>query len=165
MLSWWNSMEFVATLNNWMLMATLVFAALTGTLAAGADAYPDRLARRRQGQQESYLLSSGRGAELGILFKNAEIFERTKEVSTVVFDKTGTLTKGEIGVVGIAAANDRDLDRALAITAAVEGDSEHPIAQAVRKAAEEKQLDLLDARLDTGLGCEGCQHRLQHIAV
>jgi Cu2+-exporting ATPase len=68
--------------------------------------------------------------------------ETAKDLNIIIFDKTGTLTKGDIGVVGIAAADDGDPDRALATTAAIEGDSEHSIAQAVRKAAEEKQLDL-----------------------
>jgi Cu2+-exporting ATPase len=82
------------------------------------------------------------GARNGILIRDRQAMETAKDLNIIIFDKTGTLTKGEIGVVGIAVADDSDPDRALAITAAIEGDSEHPIAQAVRKAAEEKQLDL-----------------------
>jgi Cu2+-exporting ATPase len=68
--------------------------------------------------------------------------ETAKDLNIIVFDKTGTLTKGEIGVVAIATAANVDRDEALAITAAVEGDSEHPIARAIRQSAGEKQLAL-----------------------
>ncbi len=68
--------------------------------------------------------------------------ETAKDLNIIAFDKTGTLTKGEIGVVGMATADGVDVDEALALTAAVEGDSEHPIAKSIRDAAEEKQLEL-----------------------
>ena len=59
---------------------------------------------------------------------------RRAEVDTVIFDKTGTLTEGKFGVVGMAAAEGWDEERALALAAAVEGDSEHPIARGIRRA-------------------------------
>ncbi|HIP72524.1 MAG TPA: heavy metal translocating P-type ATPase [Anaerolineae bacterium] len=82
------------------------------------------------------------GAKNGILIRDRQAMETAKDLNIITFDKTGTLTKGEVGVVGVAAAEGMDADEALAITAAVEGDSEHPIARAIRHSAEEKQLDL-----------------------
>jgi Cu2+-exporting ATPase len=82
------------------------------------------------------------GANNGILIRDRQAMETAKDLNIIIFDKTGTLTKGEIGVVNIASADGVDIDESLAITAAIEGDSEHPIAQAVRQMAEEKQLNL-----------------------
>ncbi len=82
------------------------------------------------------------GAQNGILIRNRQAMETAKDLNIITFDKTGTLTKGEIGVVNMATAEGVDADESLAITAAVEGDSEHPIARAVRHSAEGKQLDL-----------------------
>ncbi len=82
------------------------------------------------------------GAENGILIRDRQAMETAKDLNIVMFDKTGTLTEGEIGVVGIAVAAGIDPDNALAITAAVEGDSEHPIARAIRHSAAEKEHEL-----------------------
>ena len=82
------------------------------------------------------------GAKNGILIRDRQAMETAKDLNIIAFDKTGTLTKGEVGVVGVAVAEGMDADEALAITAAIEGDSEHPIARAIRHSAEEKQLDL-----------------------
>ena len=61
-------------------------------------------------------------------------WRRRGEIDTVIFDKTGTLTEGEFGVVGMATADGWDEDEALALAAAVEGDSEHTIARGIRQA-------------------------------
>ena len=82
------------------------------------------------------------GASNGILIRDRQAIETAKDLNIIAFDKTGTLTRGEIGVVGMVTADGIDVDEALAITAAVEGDSEHPIAKSIRQAAEEQQLDL-----------------------
>jgi len=81
-------------------------------------------------------------AKNGILIRDRQAMEIAKDINVVVFDKTGTLTKGEVGVVDIVTVNGVDPDNALAITAAIEGDSEHPIAKAIRAKAEEKGLAL-----------------------
>ena len=75
------------------------------------------------------MVGSGRGAELGVLFKNAEIFERTRSIDTVVFDKTGTLTRGAMTLAGIEADDD---DRALYLVGSLEAASEHPVGQGGR---------------------------------
>jgi P-type Cu2+ transporter len=82
------------------------------------------------------------GAENGILIRDRQAMETAKDLNIITFDKTGTLTKGEIGVVGIVTVDGMDSNEMLAVTAAVEGDSEHPIARSIREAAAEKELDL-----------------------
>jgi Cu2+-exporting ATPase len=82
------------------------------------------------------------GAQNGILIRDRQAMETAKDLNIIIFDKTGTLTKGEIGVVNIVTDAGMEADEALAITAAVEGDSEHPIARAIRHSAEGKQLSL-----------------------
>ncbi|MEP6985447.1 MAG: copper-translocating P-type ATPase [Chloroflexota bacterium] len=84
-------------------------------------------------------ISTSLGARNGILVRNRLALEAARLIDTVVFDKTGTLTEGRFGVVGIAVADGWTEDRAIALTAAVEGDSEHPIAQGIRHAAEDRK--------------------------
>ena len=86
------------------------------------------------------MVGSGRGAELGVLFKGAEVFERAGDISTVVFDKTGTLTLGAMTLAEIVAD---DEGRALFLAGSVESASEHPIARAVADGAEERGIDLV----------------------
>ncbi len=80
------------------------------------------------------------GAHNGILVRDRRALEAAREINTVVFDKTGTLTKGEFGVVEMATAEGWDEARALALAAAVEADSEHLMAQAIRKAAGDRNV-------------------------
>ncbi len=88
-------------------------------------------------------ISTTSAAQNGILVRNRLALEAAREIDVVIFDKTGTLTKGEQGVVGIKALNDSMESHALALTAAVEADSEHIIARALRQAAQERNLKLL----------------------
>ncbi len=81
-------------------------------------------------------------AKNGILIRDRQAIETAKDLNVITFDKTGTLTKGEIGVVDMFVSAGQDADSALAMTAAIEGDSEHPIARAIREAATEKSLTL-----------------------
>jgi Cu2+-exporting ATPase len=81
------------------------------------------------------------GARNGILVRNRLALEAARNVNVVVFDKTGTLTEGKFGVVGIATEG-WDENRALAVAAAVEGDSEHHIAHAIRNASNDRKLEL-----------------------
>ncbi len=80
-------------------------------------------------------------AQNGILIRNRLSFEAAREINVIIFDKTGTLTKGEQGVVSMISVGS-DENHALALTAAVEADSEHHIARALRQAAREKNLHL-----------------------
>jgi Cu2+-exporting ATPase len=85
-------------------------------------------------------ISTTSAAQNGILVRNRLALEKAREIDVIIFDKTGTLTKGEQGVVSINTTKDVDSDQALALAAAVEADSEHIIARAIQKAAEEKKL-------------------------
>jgi heavy metal translocating P-type ATPase len=87
------------------------------------------------------MVGSGRGAEQGVLFKNAEVFERAKDIDTVVFDKTGTLTRGAMTLVDVQSTG--DTDEFLSLVGSLESGSEHPIARAVVLGAEERDIDLL----------------------
>lgn len=89
------------------------------------------------------MVGSGRGAELGVLFKTAEVFERAKAIDTVVFDKTGTLTRGAMTLT--AVVTDTDVDRFLTAVGSVEAASGHPIGKAVALGAEERGSDLVVA--------------------
>jgi cation-transporting ATPase V/Cu+-exporting ATPase len=77
------------------------------------------------------LVGTGRGAELGILIKSVEVLERTRRITTVVFDKTGTLTHGQMELTDVEAAPGADPDELLALAAAAEADSEHPVGRAI----------------------------------
>src|ERR1051325_250276 len=81
-------------------------------------------------------------AQNGILVRNRLALESARDIDVIIFDKTGTLTKGEQGVVAIKTANGAEENKILAEAAALEGDSEHIIARAIRTAAQEKKLQL-----------------------
>jgi Cu2+-exporting ATPase len=87
-------------------------------------------------------ISTSLAARNGILVRDRLALEAARNVDIVIFDKTGTLTKGEQGVVGMVAADGWENEQALALAAAIEGDSEHIIAQAIRGAARERELHL-----------------------
>lgn len=94
----------------------------------------------------SLMVGIGRGAELGVLIKNAEALERMEEVDTVVVDKTGTLTQGRPTVTDVRLvddpAGDLDEDTVLRLAGAVERASEHPLARAVVEAATSRDAAL-----------------------
>lgn len=96
-------------------------------------------------------------AKNGILVRNRDALERAKDIKIVAFDKTGTLTQGKFGVQHIAAEGMEE-ERALAIAAALENPSEHPLAKAIVDSAKQRQLDLpqmKDFQTVTGRGVEG----------
>ncbi|HEU4620384.1 MAG TPA: copper-translocating P-type ATPase [Gammaproteobacteria bacterium] len=91
-------------------------------------------------------ISTTLGARSGLLIRDRRGLEEARNLDVVVFDKTGTLTLGEHRVVDVAAAEGIAADEALRLAAAVERDSEHPIARALMKSAEERGLDVPLAR-------------------
>jgi Cu+-exporting ATPase len=94
----------------------------------------------------SIMVGVGRGAQGGILIKNAEALERLEKIDTLVIDKTGTLTEGKPKVVAVIPADGFDETQVLSIAASVERGSEHPLAAAIAKAAAEKNLELAPVR-------------------
>jgi Cu+-exporting ATPase len=93
----------------------------------------------------SIMVGVGRGAEAGVLIKNAEALERMERIDTVVVDKTGTLTEGKPKLVAIKSATEVTENEALRLAASLEKASEHPLARAVVAAAAERKLALADA--------------------
>nr|WP_188700412.1 heavy metal translocating P-type ATPase [Microbacterium nanhaiense] len=87
-------------------------------------------------------IATERAAKGGVLVKDRLALESMRTVDVVVFDKTGTLTKGEPVLTQAATVEGIDVDRLLALAAAAEADSEHPLAQAIVRAAHEKQLTI-----------------------
>ena len=83
------------------------------------------------------LVGTGRGAELGVIIRGAQALEKARSVQAVVLDKTGTLTTGRMSVLEVAPAEGVDEAELLAVAAAVEAGSEHPIARAVVERAED----------------------------
>lgn len=91
----------------------------------------------------SIMVGVGKGAQAGVLIKNAEALERMEKVDTLVIDKTGTLTKGKPTVTKIIAAEGFSEDALLTLAASLEQGSEHPLAHAIVMAAKDKGMDLL----------------------
>src|SRR5947209_1356192 len=90
----------------------------------------------------SIMVGVGRGAQAGVLIKNAEALERMEKIDTLVVDKTGTLTEGKPKVVAIVPAIGFREDEILRLAASVERASEHPLADAIIRSAQERKLDL-----------------------
>jgi Cu+-exporting ATPase len=106
----------------------------------------------------SIMVGIGRGAEMGVLIKNAVALERMEKVDTLVVDKTGTLTEGKPKVTAIVPASGIDERELLRLAASVERASEHPLAAAIVAAAEERKIVLAQvAEFDspTGKGAIG----------
>src|SRR5690625_3055302 len=87
-------------------------------------------------------IATERAARGGVLVKDRLALESMRQVDAVLFDKTGTLTKGEPTVTGVESTGDLDSDEVLALAAAAEADSEHPLARSIVTAAKEKSLAL-----------------------
>lgn len=101
----------------------------------------------------SILVGTGRGAELGLLFRHGEALQRLQETNVVAMDKTGTLTAGRPELTDWCSASGFDRDTVLAWVAAVESRSEHPIARAVVVAAQRQGLVLSDVTgFETAVG-------------
>jgi P-type Cu+ transporter len=94
----------------------------------------------------SIMVGVGRGAQLGVLIKNAEALEHMEKVDTIVVDKTGTLTEGKPKVVAVVALPGFDEAQVLRFAASVERSSEHPLAAAIVAAAAERNIALAPVR-------------------
>ena len=86
------------------------------------------------------MVGTGKGAELGILFKNAEALELSQKINAIMFDKTGTLTEGKPYLTDIISNDKSDKERLLLLTASAENGSEHPLAEAIVREAKEKNI-------------------------
>jgi Cu+-exporting ATPase len=93
----------------------------------------------------SIMVGVGRGAQGGVLIKNAEALERFEKIDTLVIDKTGTLTEGRPAVIAVRAAAGFDETELLRLAASLERGSEHPLADAILRAAKDRALALSEA--------------------
>jgi len=106
----------------------------------------------------SIMTATGRGAQAGVLIKNAEALERFAKVDTLILDKTGTLTVGKPKLVAVLPEEGSDEAELLRLAAALERGSEHPLAEAIISAAEQRGLNLPkteDFEAITGKGVTG----------
>ena len=142
-----------ATLIAWLAVSTPLPEAVRAAVAVLIIACPCALGLATP---TAIMVGSGRGAQLGVLFRNAEVFERTRTIDTVVFDKTGTLTRGAMTLADLVV--DGDEARVLRLVGSVESASEHPVARAVALGAEERDIMLIrPERFEAlpGLGVRG----------
>jgi len=106
----------------------------------------------------SIMVASGKGATLGVLFKNAEAIEVMRQIDTLVVDKTGTLTEGKPQLVSVTAGEGFDEEMILRLAASLERGSEHPLAAAITAGAEAREIktqQVEDFASHTGKGVSG----------
>jgi len=125
----------LVTLAAWFLLGFPAEAAFTAAVAVLIIACPCALGLATP---TALLVGTGRGAQLGILIKGPEVLESTRKVDTIVLDKTGTVTTGKMTLLSVHLADGVDEEQLLRLAGAVEDASEHPIAQAIAKAATQR---------------------------
>ena len=106
----------------------------------------------------SIMTATGRGAQAGVLIKNAEALERFEKVDTLIVDKTGTLTEGKPRLVAVLPEPGHDESEILRLAASLERGSEHPLAEAIVRGAEERGVGMVEAgdfEAVTGQGVRG----------
>ena len=129
----------VATLGFWFARTNSITEAIAPAVAVLIIACPCALGLATP---TALLVGTGRGAQMGILIKGPEILESTRKVDTIVLDKTGTITTGEMQVVDVHPVATSSRADVLALAAAVEAGSEHPIAGAIVAAAGSEGIDV-----------------------
>ena len=122
----------VLTFALWIIITGDVNAAFTASVAVLVIACPCALGLATP---IGLLVGTGRGAQLGILIRGPQVLEDTRNIDTVLLDKTGTVTEGNLAVTSVSPANGFDRAELLALAAAAESGSEHPIAAAIVEAA------------------------------
>jgi len=106
----------------------------------------------------SIMTATGRGAQAGVLIKNAEALERFETIDTLIVDKTGTLTEGKPRLVAVMPEKGYDSNEVLRLAASLERGSEHPLAAAIVRGAEERDIEMAmadDFEAITGKGVRG----------
>ncbi|GAB3243083.1 heavy metal translocating P-type ATPase [Hymenobacter seoulensis] len=111
------------------------------------------------------MVSTGKGAEHGVLIRNAEALEKAHQVNTVLLDKTGTITRGEPAVTDFVPAEGQDAGQLLQVVAAVERQSEHPLAEAVVRYADAQQAMAISATGFQAIEGKGAQASVNGQAV
>ena len=143
------------TLAGWLASGASAATAFTAAVSVLIIACPCALGLATP---TALMVGTGRGAQMGILIKGPEILEQTRRVDTIVLDKTGTVTEGKMELAEVALLNGASRADVLRLAGAVEAASEHPIAQAVARAARAEigQLpDVAGFRSQAGVGVYG----------
>jgi P-type Cu+ transporter len=122
----------LATLAGWLAVTGDAADAFTAAVAVLIIACPCALGLATP---TALMVGTGRGAQLGVLIRGAEVLEGTRRITTVVLDKTGTVTEGRMRLVGVVPANGASRADVLRLAGALEDASEHPLARAVASAA------------------------------
>ncbi|MFI6818689.1 heavy metal translocating P-type ATPase [Nonomuraea sp. NPDC050328] len=141
----------VATLGFWLGTGEGASAAFTAAVAVLIIACPCALGLATP---TALLVGTGRGAQLGILIKGPEVLESTRKIDTIVLDKTGTVTEGKMTLTDVHLADGESREEVLKLAGALEHASEHPIAQAIARAAESTATVEDFANIE-GLGVQG----------
>src|SRR5450830_1527953 len=145
----------LATLIGWLVFGGSASAAFTAAVAVLIIACPCALGLATP---TALMVGTGRGAQLGILIKGPQILEQTRKIDTIVLDKTGTVTEGKMELAELSLLNGATRADVLRLAGAVEAASEHPIAQAVARAAKAELGALLPVssfRNQPGVGVVG----------
>jgi Cu+-exporting ATPase len=145
----------VGTLVGWLLTGAAVTTAFTAAIAVLIIACPCALGLATP---TALLVGTGRGAQLGILIKGAEVLESTRRVDTVVLDKTGTVTTGRMSLLEAVPARGGDAAHLLQLAGGLEDASEHPVGQAIAAAARQQFNELPAVHgfvSEQGLGVRG----------
>src|SRR6185369_5086189 len=111
----------------------------------------------------SIMVATGRGAAMGVLFKNAEAIELLEKVDTLVVDKTGTLTEGKPKLARVEPAPGFEEQRLLLLAASLERGSEHPLANAIVTGAEQRGVAPVPAEAFTSITGKGVKARVDGI--
>ena len=111
------------------------------------------------------MVATGRGATMGILFKNAEAIELLRKVDTLVVDKTGTLTEGKAKLVAVETVDGFNQQKLLRLAASLERGSEHPLAAAIVAGAEERGIDTVAVEVFRSITGKGVTGRIDGIEV
>lgn len=113
----------------------------------------------------SIMVATGRAASSGVLFKNAEAIEVLHKVDTLVVDKTGTLTEGRPALTELQCVDGQDQDEVLRLAASIEQGSEHPLGEAIVRAAKEKKLRLFSTQDFQSITGKGVQAKVEGESV
>jgi Cu+-exporting ATPase len=143
------------TLAGWLVAGAAATTAFTAAVAVLIIACPCALGLATP---TALMVGTGRGAQMGVLLRGPEILEQTRRVDTIVLDKTGTITEGKMELAEVALLNGSTRADVLRLAGAVESASEHPIAQAVAKAARSEVGELppvTSFRNQAGVGVTG----------
>jgi len=142
------------TLALWLVLGAGVEAAFTAAVATLIIACPCALGLATP---TALLVGTGRGAQLGLLIRGPQVLEQTRRIDTIVLDKTGTITTGRMSLTDVYVAAGEEESTVLAVAAAAEDGSEHPVARAIVEGARNRRIPPLGAesfRSEQGLGVE-----------